>query len=248
MEHIVALLTLTVLEIVLGIDNLIFIAILVQRLPDALQPKARVIGLSLALLLRIGFLFLASTIAQLVHPLFGIGPFLDMSEPFFVTGRDLIMLSGGLFLLAKATTELHNKLEGDASEGGGPKASFKAIVAQIIVLDVVFSIDSVITAVGLSQQLWVMVVAVVVAVVVMQLMSGTISRFILKHPTIKILALSFLMMVGLVLVAEAFHFHVPKGYVYFAMAFSMAVEFLNLRYRASRKKPPVELREPPYGM
>ncbi len=246
MEHIVALLTLTILEIVLGIDNLIFIAILVQRLPDALQPKARVIGLTLALLLRIGFLFLASWIAQLTQPLFGIGPFFDMAAPFYVTGRDLIMLSGGLFLLAKATTELHNKLEGDEAVGNGPKASFKAIVAQIIVLDVVFSIDSVITAVGMTQELWVMVVAVVTAVIVMQLMSGTISRFILKHPTIKILALSFLMMIGLVLVAEAFHVHIPKGYVYFAMAFSMAVEFLNLRYRASRKEP-VELREPPYG-
>lgn len=248
MEHIVALLTLTVLEIVLGIDNLIFIAILVQRLPEEKQPQARVIGLSLALILRIGFLFLASTIARLVDPLFGIGPFLDMAEPFYVTGRDLIMMAGGLFLLAKATTELHNKLEGDSAEGGGPKASFGAIVTQIIILDVVFSIDSVITAVGLSQTLWVMVVAVVVAVIVMQLMSGTISRFILKHPTIKILALSFLMMVGLVLVAEALHFHVPKGYVYFAMAFSMAVEFLNLRYRSRRKQAPVELREPPYGM
>lgn len=248
MEHIVALLTLTVLEIVLGIDNLIFIAILVQRLPESRQPQARVIGLSLALLLRIGFLFLASTIAHLVDPLFGIGPFFDMTEPFYVTGRDLIMLGGGLFLLAKATTELHNKLEGDSAEASGKKASFNAIVVQIIVLDLVFSIDSVITAVGLSQVLWVMIVAVVVAVGVMQLMSGTISRFILKHPTIKILALSFLMMVGLVLVAESFHFHVPKGYVYFAMAFSMAVEFLNLRYRARRKDPPVTLREPPYGM
>ncbi|MDZ4744628.1 MAG: TerC family protein [bacterium] len=244
MEHIVALLTLTVLEIVLGIDNLIFIAILVQRLPEDKQPQARAIGLSLALVLRIGFLFLASTIAHLVDPLFGIGPFFDMDGPFFVTGRDLIMMSGGLFLLAKATTELHNKLEGDSAEGGGPKASFGAIVTQIIILDVVFSIDSVIMAVGLSQTFWVMIVAVVVAVIVMQLMSGTISRFIVKHPTIKILALSFLMMVGLVLVAEALHFHVPRGYVYFSMAFSMAVEFLNLRYRARQNKPPVELRAP----
>lgn len=247
MEHIVALLTLTILEIVLGIDNLIFIAILVQRLPESRQPQARVIGLSLALILRIGFLFLASAIAQLVKPLFSVGPYFGMTEAFGVTGRDLIMFAGGLFLLAKATTELHNKLEGDSQEATGPKASFSAIIVQIIILDLVFSIDSVITAVGLSQSLWVMVVAVVTAVIVMQLMSGTISRFILKHPTIKILALSFLMMVGLVLVAEAFHVEIPKGYVYFAMAFSMGVEFLNLRYRARLKDPPVTLREPPYG-
>lgn len=230
---IIALLTLTILEIVLGIDNIIFISILVGRLPQADQKRARLIGLTGALVLRIIFLFMAQWIAGLVTPLFTVPEVFGMTAPFIVSGRDLIMLSGGIFLLYKATTEIHAKIEGagDHSPDTKKPAVFGAMIVQIMLLDLVFSIDSVITAIGLSQDLVVMIIAVVISIIVMQISSGTISGFIEKHPTVKVLALAFLMMVGLVLVAEGFHAHVPKGYVYFAMAFSMAVEFLNLRIR-----------------
>jgi predicted tellurium resistance membrane protein TerC len=244
---IISLITLTILEIVLGIDNIIFISILVGRLPERDQAKARTIGLSLALVLRIIFLFGATWIAQLTSDLittpaiFGIIPSVGFS------GRDLIMLAGGLFLLAKATSELHAKLEGNEHEGSAKAtASFGSMIAQIIALDLVFSIDSVITAIGLTQHFWVMVVAVVISVGVMQLSAGSISRFIHRHPTVKVLALAFLIMIGTLLVAEGFEVHVPKGYVYFAMAFSMGVEFLNMRLRARSVAAPVELRQPPY--
>jgi predicted tellurium resistance membrane protein TerC len=246
-EGLVALVTLTVLEIVLGIDNIIFISILVGRLPEADQKRARSIGLSLALILRVVFLFGATWVAQATKPWFTIGPFLGMSEAFGVSGRDIIMVAGGLFLLAKATTELHSKLEGgEETASAGNKASFGTMIVQIIVLDLVFSIDSVITAIGLSQELLIMVIAVVVAVIVMQVSAGSISRFIHKHPTVKVLALAFLLMIGMLLVVEALHVHVPKGYVYFAMAFSVGVEMLNIRIRARAAKPPVELRQPNY--
>ncbi|MEN9795179.1 MAG: hypothetical protein RLZZ150_156 [Bacteroidota bacterium] len=246
-DVIISLITLTILEIVLGIDNIIFISILVGRLPERDQAKARTIGLSLALVLRIIFLFGATWIAQLTSDLittpaiFGIIPSVGFS------GRDLIMLAGGLFLLAKATSELHAKLEGNEHEGSAKAtASFGSMIAQIIALDLVFSIDSVITAIGLTQHFWVMVVAVIISVGVMQLSAGSISRFIHRHPTVKVLALAFLIMIGTLLVAEGFEVHVPKGYVYFAMAFSMGVEFLNMRLRARSVAAPVELRQPPY--
>lgn len=246
-DVIISLITLTILEIVLGIDNIIFISILVGRLPEQDQAKARTIGLSLALILRIVFLFGATWIAQLTTDLvttpalFGVIPSVGFS------GRDLIMLAGGLFLLAKATSELHAKLEGN-EHGANVKgtASFGSMIAQIIALDLVFSIDSVITAIGLTQHFWVMVVAVIISVGVMQLSAGSISRFIHRHPTVKVLALAFLIMIGTLLVAEGFEVHVPKGYVYFAMAFSMGVEFLNMRLRARSVAAPVELRQPPY--
>lgn len=246
-DVIISLITLTILEIVLGIDNIIFISILVGRLPERDQAKARTIGLSLALVLRIIFLFGATWIAQLTTDLittpalFGIIPSVGFS------GRDLIMLAGGLFLLAKATSELHAKLEGSEHEASAKAtASFGSMIAQIIALDLVFSIDSVITAIGLTQHFWVMVVAVIISVGVMQLSAGSISRFIHRHPTVKVLALAFLIMIGTLLVAEGFEVHVPKGYVYFAMAFSMGVEFLNMRLRARSVAAPVELRQPPY--
>ncbi|HLP27052.1 MAG TPA: TerC family protein [Candidatus Didemnitutus sp.] len=247
LDNLISLVTLSILEIVLGIDNIIFISILVGRLKESEQARARTIGLSLALILRIGFLFGAVWMAKLTEPLFSIGPFLGMEETFGLSGRDLIMLSGGLFLLAKATTELHAKLEGKGEdEGKQAKANFASMIVQIIILDLVFSIDSVITAIGLSQNFLVMAIAVVIAVIVMQLSAGGISRFIHRHPTVKILALAFLLMVGMVLVAEGFHAHVPKGYIYFAMAFSMSVEFLNMRFRTRSEEPPVELRQPTY--
>lgn len=246
-DVIISLITLTILEIVLGIDNIIFISILVGRLPERDQAKARTIGLSLALVLRIVFLFGATWIAQLTTDLVTIPALFGITPSVGFSGRDLIMLTGGLFLLAKATSELHAKLEGSEHEANTKAtASFGAMIAQIIALDLVFSIDSVITAIGLTQHFWVMVVAVVISIAVMQLSAGSISRFIHRHPTVKVLALAFLIMIGTLLVAEGFEVHVPKGYVYFAMAFSMAVEFLNMRLRTRSTAAPVELRQPPY--
>jgi predicted tellurium resistance membrane protein TerC len=247
-EGIIALLTLTILEIVLGIDNIIFISILVGKLPASEQQRARLIGLSLALILRLVFLFFAVWIASLTMPLFTVSPILLMQEPFGVSGRDLIMFGGGMFLLAKATTELYNKLEGpEESHEGGKQArrNFAMLILQIILLDIVFSIDSVITAVGLTQNFPIMAIAVIVAVAVMMLSAKGISDFIEKHPSIKILALAFLLMVGMLLVIDGFHVHVPKGYVYFAMAFSVLVEMLNLRFRTKKGKA-VELRKPEF--
>ncbi len=242
-DNIVSLLTLTVLEIVLGIDNIIFISILVGRLDPAQQKKARTIGLSLALVLRLVFLMGAVWIAQLTSPLFHVPQMLAMDAPWGVSGRDLIMLTGGLFLLAKATSEIHNKLEGaEHAPSGAARAAFATMVAQIIVLDIVFSIDSVITAIGLVQDFTIMAISVIIAVIVMQLSAGKISAFIHQHPTVKILALAFLMMVGLVLMLEGFGVHVPKGYVYTAMLFSISVEFLNMRFRRRQGTSPVELR------
>lgn len=246
-DIIVSLITLTVLEIVLGIDNIIFISILVARLPERDQARARTIGLSLALVLRIVFLFGATWIAQLTSDLLTIPSIAGLTPALGFSGRDLIMLAGGLFLLAKATSELHAKLEGsEQTAKQGATVSFGAMIAQIIALDLVFSVDSVITAIGLTQHFWVMVVAVVISIAVMQMSAGGISRFIHRHPTVKVLALAFLIMIGTLLVAEGFEVHVPKGYVYFSMAFSMAVEFLNMRLRGRAVDQPVELRQPPY--
>jgi predicted tellurium resistance membrane protein TerC len=224
----ISLLTLTLMEIVLGIDNVIFISIVASKLPKALQPKARYLGLTAALVIRVLLLFTISWIIGLTKPLVTIGE-------FGVTGRDLILLGGGLFLMAKSTMEIHHKFEGD-SENASVQAgiSFSSVVWQIILLDVVFSFDSVITAVGLVDQVAIMVIAVIISMLIMLAFAGSVSAFVEKHPTVKMLALSFLLMIGMVLIAEGMHFHVPKGYVYFAMAFSMFVELLNLKMHKNK--------------
>jgi predicted tellurium resistance membrane protein TerC len=232
-----SLLTLTVLEIVLGIDNVIFIAILAGKLPPEQQARARRVGLMLALVTRILLLSLVAAMARLTAPLFEVA-----GHPF--SGRDLILLAGGLFLLFKATREIHEKLEGE--DGGKSRSippTFSAVIAQILILDVVFSLDSVITAVGMARHLMVMIIAVILAVGFMLVFASRIAGFIDKHPTLKILALSFLLMIGGTLVMESFGKEVHKGYIYFAMAFSAGVEMLNIRVR--RKAPTkVELHQP----
>ncbi len=222
----VALATLTALEIVLGIDNIIFIAILSMKLPAHQQDRARFVGLAIAMVTRVGLLFSLTWMMKLTNPLFGI-----LGKEF--SGRDLILIGGGLFLLAKSTLEIHEKLEGAHAEHtqSVKRAAFGAVILQIVLLDLVFSLDSVITAIGLSEQLFVMVTAVVIAVVFMMAFAKSISSFVDRHPTIRMLALSFLILIGVSLVGEGFHFHIPKGYIYFAMAFSVLVEILNLRLR-----------------
>ena len=220
----IALLTLTVLEIVLGVDNVIFISILSERLPDAQRTKARTLDLALALIGRVALLLSLSWVIGLQEPLFRV-----VSQE--VSGRDLILLLGGLFLLAKATHEIHSSMEGGPHERTAKAASFASVIVQILMLDIVFSLDSVITAVGMASDLGVMIAAVVIAVVFMMASSGAVSRFIQRHPTVKMLALAFLLLVGVALVADAFDQHIPRGYVYFAMAFSVFVEVLNLRVR-----------------
>ena len=221
----IGLLTLTVLEIVLGIDNIVFISILAGRLPAASRDRARISGLGLAMISRILLLLCISWIMRLTHPLITIGN-------FHISGRALILLGGGLFLLAKSTREIHHRLE-DEDEHRSVRAapSFVAVLIQILLLDVVFSLDSVITAVGMVDEIPVMIIAIVVAVGVMMLFSGAVSRFIERHPTVKMLALSFLLLIGMNLIAEGVGFHIPKGYTYFAMGFSLGVEMLNLRLR-----------------
>jgi predicted tellurium resistance membrane protein TerC len=225
----VAFATLTVLEIVLGIDNIIFISILTDRLPEHQRARARFLGLALAMLMRVLLLLSLAWIMQLTRELFTI-----FGEG--ISGRDLILLLGGAFLMAKATREVHNSLEGEShGHGGVAVATMGAVLAQIAVVDVVFSLDSVITAVGMVEDVEVMIAAVVVAVLVMMLAAGAISRFVEEHPTIKMLALSFLILVGFTLVGEGLDLHTPKGYVYFAMAFSFGVEMLNIRAKKARK-------------
>jgi predicted tellurium resistance membrane protein TerC len=224
----VAFVTLSALEIVLGIDNLIFISILVSRLPKERQEAARITGLALAMLTRIALLFSIIWLTRLTQPWFFIGE-------FGVSGRDLILGIGGLFLLAKSTLEIHHTLEGaEEQRAARVYASFTMIVVQIAIIDIVFSLDSVFTAVGLAKpdQVPIMVAAIVLAIIVMMWVSGAISAFIDRHPTIKILALAFLILVGAALVAESLHFEIPKGYLYFAMAFSIGVEMINIRLRA----------------
>lgn len=236
-ENLLALLTLTVMEIVLGIDNVIFISILASKLPLEQQARARTIGLSAALIMRILLLLSVSWIASLTNPLFNVFG-LDVS------GRDLILLLGGLFLIYKATREIHDKLEGEEGHGDARVgATFTSVIIQIMLLDIVFSLDSVITAVGMAEALWVMITAVVIAVAVMLFAAGPISEFVNRHPTVKMLALSFLLLIGFSLVVEGLHFHIPKGYIYFAMGFSVLVEALNLRM-ASKSKKPVQLHQP----
>ena len=235
----VAFATLTVLELVLGIDNVIFISILVDRLDPARREVARKLGLFLALFMRVGLLFLLAWIAGLTAPLFTV-----LAQE--ISGRDLILIAGGLFLLWKSTAEIHQLLEGERGEASAAsRATFSAVVLQIIAIDIVFSLDSIVTAVGMVDQLAVMVSAVVVSVALMMVFAGGVGRFVSAHPTVKMLALAFLFVIGVVLIADGFDHHIPKGYVYFAMAFSVCVEALNIRMkRRKRAVAPVELREP----
>lgn len=232
-EALVALATLTLLEVVLGIDNIVFISILSSKLPEKQQPRARFLGLALAMFGRIVLLLSLSWIMRLEATLFEV-----LGQE--ISGRDLILIGGGLFLLAKATHEIHDKLEiPESSHKKVTVASFSHVMIQILLLDIVFSLDSVITAVGMADRVAIMIIAIVIAIIVMMVSAGSISRFIEKNPTIKILALSFLLLIGMALIAEGFELHIPKGYLYFAIAFSLLVELLNLRMR--RNKAPVQL-------
>ena len=232
-----ALVTLTLLEIILGIDNIIFIAILAGRLPDRLQAKARKVGLAMAMLTRIALLFSITLVMRLTAPLF-----IVLGRE--ISGSDLILLSGGLFLIFKSTVEIHANLEGDEAQHlqkAAALATFSGTIMQIMIFDIIFSLDSVITAIGLADHLPVMVTAIVIAVGFMIFLAGTVSRFVEDHPTFKILALSFLLLIGTSLVAEGMDLHIPKGYIYFAMAFSAFVEILNMKLRKG-ERPPVQLR------
>jgi len=237
LQIIISLLTLILLEIVLGIDNIVFISILTGKLPAAMQEKARITGLSLAMITRILLLLSLTLLMKLTFPLFTLWG----NE---ISGKDLIVISGGIFLLIKSTHEIHDKLEGEEGEENFRiKSSFAGVIMQILLLDIVFSLDSVITAIGMANQIWVMVTAVIVAVIFMLFLSGKISVFVNDHPTVKMLALSFLLLIGITLIAEGFDQHIPKGYIYFSMAFSLLVEMLNLKARG-RKVAPVKLRNP----
>jgi predicted tellurium resistance membrane protein TerC len=231
----IALLTLTAMEIVLGVDNIVFIAILVGRVAQEQRERVRRLGIALALIIRIGLLLTLSWMMRLTKPLF-----ILLGDA--ISGRDLILIGGGLFLVAKSAHEMHAKLEGpDEGEHGKPPraAAVGPVLAQILVLDIVFSLDSVITAVGMANQLWVMITAMILSVVVMLVFAGTIGAFVDRHPTVKILALAFLLLIGVMLIAEGFGQHISRGYIYFAMAFALGVELLNMRFRKVRK--PVHL-------
>jgi predicted tellurium resistance membrane protein TerC len=234
-----ALLTLSALEIVLGIDNIIFIAILAGKLPEHQRTKGRTVGLLLAMVTRILLLFSITLIMRLTQPFFTV-------FTIAFSGRDLILIAGGLFLLGKSTVEIHSSLEGEEDHTQPhhqKRATFFSVVTQIMILDIVFSLDSVITAIGLAQHLGVMIAAIMLAVVVMIFLAGSISSFVESHPTIKILALSFLLLIGVSLVGEGIDLHIPKGYIYFAMSFSVLVEILNMRMR-KRRPEPLQLRKP----
>jgi Membrane protein TerC, possibly involved in tellurium resistance len=228
-----ALLTLTALEIVLGIDNIVFLTLMTGRLPAPQQPAARFWGLAGAMVTRILLLLSIAWMARLTQPLLA-------WQGLELSGRDLILLAGGAFLLGKSTLEIHGQIEGDA-HGAAPahagRAAFWGVILQIMLLDIVFSLDSVITAVGMTPHVPVMVAAIVIAILVMMLFSGPVSRFVDAHPTIRVLALSFLLLIGMALIGEGLGFHIPKGYIYFAMAFSLGVELLNMRLRARRATP-----------
>lgn len=245
----ISLITLTVLEIVLGIDNIIFISILAGKLPENQQRKARQLGLALAMITRVLLLLSLSWIMTLTSTLFNMGDWIGLTDgewfqKLAISGRDLILLVGGLFLIYKSTSEIHEKLEGaEHAQGSKKKLSFSATIFQILLLDIVFSLDSVITAVGMADHVEVMIAAVIIAVLVMMVSAGAISNFVNRHPTVKMLALSFLLLIGVSLLAEAFEQHIPKGYIYFAMAFSVLVEMLNLRMKSKSK--PVQLHNTP---
>jgi predicted tellurium resistance membrane protein TerC len=242
----ISLITLTVLEIVLGIDNIIFISIMASKLPANKQKKARQVGLALAMITRVLLLLSLSWIMTLTSPLFNMGEWIALTDAellkqFAISGRDLILIIGGLFLIYKSTSEIHDKLEG-ADHQAETKAvvTFSGVIVQILLLDIVFSLDSVITAVGMADHIQVMIAAVIIAVIVMMLSAGGISDFVNNHPTVKMLALSFLLLIGVSLLAEGFDQHIPKGYIYFAMAFSVLVEMLNLKMNKGKK--PIQLR------
>lgn len=238
----ISLLTLTFMEVVLGIDNIVFISIVVGRLPQEQQAKGRTIGLALALIFRVILLLFISWIVGASAPLFSINlPFTE--NEFAVSWRDIILFAGGLFLLAKSTTEIHNKLEGEEEGHGSGKAhaTMSKILVQIVLIDIVFSFDSILTAVGLAQEVIVMIIAVVLAMGIMLAFAKYVSDFVNKHPTVKMLALSFLILIGFMLVVESLHQHIPKGYIYFAMFFSLMVEMLNMQLR--KKTTPVHLRQ-----
>lgn len=243
----ISLITLTILEIVLGIDNIIFLSILSGRLPHDQQKRARRVGLSLAVITRCLLLLSLNFLARLTKPWFSV-------FGLEVSGRDFVLISGGLFLMFKSTHEIHLKLEGEDDEEGGPsnkqygRNQFAWVIAQILVLDIVFSLDSVITAIGMANKVGVMIAAVIIAIGIMLLASDSISDFVNRHPTIKMLALSFLLLIGMSLVAEGFDHHIPKGYIYFAMAFSAMVEGLNLRTRKKRRPVSVPMAEDGPGL
>jgi predicted tellurium resistance membrane protein TerC len=245
----ISLITLTVLEIVLGIDNIVFISILSGKLPANKQKKARQTGLALAMITRVLLLLSLTWIMKLTSPLFNVGEWIGINsgewhEKLAISGRDLILLIGGLFLIYKSTAEIHEKLEGEEHETKTKTVhTFSAVIIQILILDIVFSLDSVITAVGMADNIGVMIAAVVIAVGVMLISAGSISNFVNKHPTVKMLALSFLLLIGVSLLAESLEQHIPKGYIYFAMAFSVLVEMLNLKMKS--KSAPVKLRNSP---
>lgn len=228
----VSLITLTLLEIVLGIDNIIFISILSGKLPTEQQPRARQLGLLAALFTRILLLLGLTWVMGLTKPWFTIPQLLVMKEPMPVSGRDVILIVGGLFLIFKSVKEIHEKLEGEQGEASARVVpSFAGVIIQIMLLDIVFSLDSVITAIGMANHVTIMIMAVILAVGVMLIFAGAISNFVHRHPTLKVLALSFLLLIGFTLMAEGFEIHVPKGYIYFAMAFALGVEMLNLKLR-----------------
>jgi predicted tellurium resistance membrane protein TerC len=237
-DGLAALVTLTVLEVVLGIDNVIFISILAGKLPPADRERARRVGLIGAMVMRILLLMSIAWIVRLTQPLFTV-----MNQGF--SGRDLILATGGLFLIYKATHEIHDRLEGEEGHVSARVApTFAAVIGQIMLLDIVFSLDSVITAVGMADDLSIMVAAVVIAVAIMMFSAGAVSGFVERHPTVKVLALSFLLLIGCSLIADGFGVHIPKGYIYFAMGFSVFVEAINLRSHAKSKAKPVKLHEP----
>ncbi|WP_411273239.1 TerC family protein [Daejeonella sp.] len=246
----ISLVTLTVLEIVLGIDNIIFISIMASKLPANKQKKARRVGLALAMITRVLLLLSLTWIMRLTSPLFNMADWVGLTtgewyEKLAISGRDLILIIGGLFLIYKSTREIHEKLEGDEQDVQTKAVvTFNGVIFQILLLDIVFSLDSVITAVGMADHIGVMVAAVIIAVVVMMLSAGGISDFVNKHPTVKMLALSFLLLIGVSLLAEGFNQHIPKGYIYFAMAFSVLVEMLNLKMKKEKGKP-VKLKNVP---
>lgn len=228
LESLAALATLTILEVVLGIDNIVFITILVSRLDKAQQATARKIGLALAMLMRIGLLLSLSWVMRLSDPLFSL-------LGHGISGRDLTLLVGGMFLLVKSTLEIHKNIEGEEEHStSGARKAFWSVIVQIMLLDIIFSLDSVITAVGMANQLSIMITAVVIAVFVMMMFAGPVGDFVTEHPTVKMLALSFLILIGMALVADGMQIHIPKGYIYFSIAFSLFVEFLNLKMRKHR--------------
>lgn len=246
----ISLLTLTVLEIVLGIDNIVFISILAAKLPVDQQKRARTLGLALAMITRILLLLSLNWVMSLTSPLFNMADWFGITNPdwvskFAISGRDLILLIGGLFLIYKSTHEIHEKLEGSEEDSAVKKVySFTGVIIQILILDIVFSLDSVITAVGMADEIMVMIAAVTIAVLVMMFSAATISNFVNNHPTVKMLALSFLLLIGFSLLAEGLDQHIPKGYIYFAMAFSVLVEFLNLK--SKKKSKAVTLKNTPH--